>query len=92
MIPRALGVLGAGQMGAGIAQVAAVSGIQVTLADLSEKATSKGRASILRGLDRLVAKQQLTQESAAAALQRIQTVQSMQVHLVQLTRKHFAGV
>lgn len=79
VIPRLLGVVGAGQMGAGIAQVAAVSGLQVVLADLSQQALDKGRAGILKSLARQVKKQVMTEEAADLAMQRISTVHNFQV-------------
>lgn len=79
VIPRLLGVVGAGQMGAGIAQIAAVSGLQVVLADLSQQALDKGRAGILKSLARQVKKQVLTEEAADLAMQRISTVHDLQV-------------
>jgi len=45
-----VGVIGAGQMGSGIAQVAATSGMRVTLVDVSEAALDRGLASIKAGL------------------------------------------
>ena len=66
-------------MGAGIAQVAAVSGLQVVLADLSQQALDKGRAGILKSLARQVKKQVLTEEAADLAMQRISTVHNLQV-------------
>ena len=79
VIPRLLGVVGAGQMGAGIAQVAAVSGLHVVLADLSGQALDRGRAGILNSLARQVKKQVLTEEAADLAMQRISTVRNLQV-------------
>jgi 3-hydroxybutyryl-CoA dehydrogenase len=66
-----IGVIGAGQMGAGIAQVCATFGLQVTLVDLAEKQLEKGRATIEKSLGRLVSKDKLTQDEADNALQQI---------------------
>ncbi len=66
-----VGVIGAGQMGAGIAQVCATFGLQVTLVDVGEEQLEKGRATIDKSLSRLVSKEKLTQDQAGAALQRI---------------------
>ncbi|MBX7114454.1 MAG: 3-hydroxybutyryl-CoA dehydrogenase [Myxococcaceae bacterium] len=52
-------VVGAGQMGAGIAQVALAAGIKVTLADISAEAVAKGRARIESGFAKLVEKGKL---------------------------------
>jgi 3-hydroxybutyryl-CoA dehydrogenase len=55
-----VGVVGAGTMGHGIAQVAAQSGLEVTLVDVDPAALERGLAGIGRGLDRLVAKERLS--------------------------------
>lgn len=81
LVPRLLGVVGAGQMGAGIAQVAAMVGLQVTLTDLNQNATDRGKTHIHKALGRLVRKQTLSEEAADAAMQRIHTSHTMQVHL-----------
>lgn len=78
-MPRILGVVGAGQMGAGIAQVAAIAGLEVTVADLRQSALDKCRASILTSLARQVKKLTITEEAANLAVQRIKTAQSLQV-------------
>jgi 3-hydroxybutyryl-CoA dehydrogenase len=66
-------VVGAGQMGAGIAQVALVSGYSVTLVDVSAQALEKGRAGIEKGLSKLVEKARLSAEDKASALSRLAT-------------------
>ncbi|WP_121117209.1 3-hydroxyacyl-CoA dehydrogenase NAD-binding domain-containing protein [Croceibacterium ferulae] len=66
-----IGIIGAGQMGAGIAQVAAVSGANVFLADRDLAIADKARAGIGKRLARLVDKDQLSAEAAEAALNRI---------------------
>ena len=66
-----IGIIGAGQMGAGIAQVAAVSGAIVFLADRDLAIADKARAGIGKRLARLVDKDQLSAEAADAALARI---------------------
>jgi 3-hydroxybutyryl-CoA dehydrogenase len=55
-----IGVLGAGQMGSGIAQVSLMSGFQVLLADVSDAVLAKSRAAIGKGLDILVRKEKIT--------------------------------
>jgi 3-hydroxybutyryl-CoA dehydrogenase len=60
---RSIAVLGAGQMGAGIAQVAAAHGFQVALSDVSLERAQAGRSKILVQLDRLVEKGKLERES-----------------------------
>ena len=69
--PMNITVLGAGQMGAGIAQVFATHGHPVTLLDLSPAALERGRAAIADSLDRLVRKERLSAEERAATLGRI---------------------
>jgi 3-hydroxybutyryl-CoA dehydrogenase len=68
-----LGVVGAGTMGHGIAQVAAQAGLDVVLMDVSPQALERGMAGIAKSLDRLVAKGKLSGEDKAAALGRITT-------------------
>ena len=53
------GVIGAGQMGNGIAQVAATSGLQVLMSDIKEEFTARGLATITKNLDRSVEKGKL---------------------------------
>ena len=67
-------VIGAGQMGAGIAQVSAQAGYRVLLADVSIDAAEKGKAGVARQLGRLVEKEKLTAEDRDAALGRIEAV------------------
>ncbi|HNU82470.1 MAG: 3-hydroxybutyryl-CoA dehydrogenase [Acidobacteria bacterium] len=66
-----VGVVGAGTMGHGIAQVAAQAGFAVRLVDLSPEALAKGLAAIGGSLGKLAAKGRLTAEEAAAARARI---------------------
>jgi len=68
-----IGVIGAGQMGNGIAHVAAASGFQVKMLDISEAAIAKGIATITKNLDRMVAKGKLSEEDKVATLGRITT-------------------
>ncbi|MCG3174665.1 MAG: 3-hydroxybutyryl-CoA dehydrogenase [Myxococcota bacterium] len=72
MAVKTIGVIGAGQMGAGIAQTAAQSGYSVVLNDISQEYIGKGLTGIERGLDRLVAKEKITGEDRKAILGRIQ--------------------
>jgi 3-hydroxybutyryl-CoA dehydrogenase len=64
-------VVGAGQMGAGIAHVAAASGLSVLLADVSDDLVQRGRGTIEKNLDREVAKGKRSQEDKVAALGRL---------------------
>ncbi|CAI8859568.1 3-hydroxybutyryl-CoA dehydrogenase [Pseudomonas sp. IT-P176] len=68
-----IGVIGAGTMGNGIAQVCAVAGLQVTLIDIAESALQKALATVGKNLDRQVAKGSLSQEQKLAALGQIRT-------------------
>ena len=69
---KTIGVIGAGQMGAGIVQVAAVSGYRVLVSDIGLAQAEKGKAGIAKRLARAVEKEQLTQPDADAALARIE--------------------
>lgn len=68
-----VGVVGAGQMGSGIAHVCALAGYRVKLLDVSAEALEKALATIGRNMDRQVAKNQITVEAKAEALGRIAT-------------------
>ncbi|HSL91634.1 MAG TPA: 3-hydroxybutyryl-CoA dehydrogenase [Candidatus Limnocylindrales bacterium] len=59
---RTIGVVGAGQMGGGIAQVSLMSGFKVLLNDVSEALVSRGRAAIEKGLEILVRKEKIAAE------------------------------
>jgi len=69
-----IGVLGAGQMGSGIAQVAAAAGWAVRLADANLALAEKARGKIKGGLDKLVEKGRLAADAAAATVARITPV------------------
>jgi 3-hydroxybutyryl-CoA dehydrogenase len=71
---RTIGVLGAGQMGAGIAQVAAQAGYQVLLADVDQARADAGKAGIAKQLARLVEKGKLADGERAAIVERITAV------------------
>lgn len=68
-----IGVVGAGAMGNGIAQVFAVAGFSVVLQDLAEPALERARKTMEASLARQVKKGALEAEAAAAALARIET-------------------
>ena len=65
-------VIGAGQMGAGIAQVAAVAGFQVLLNDIKEEFVNRGLAYIQKNLTKSVAKGRLSADEKETVLSRIQ--------------------
>lgn len=64
-------VIGAGQMGSGIAQVCAQSGFSVTLHDVNEEQVKKGLATIEKLLQRSVEKERMTEEEKNETLNRI---------------------
>jgi 3-hydroxybutyryl-CoA dehydrogenase len=68
-----MAVLGAGQMGNGITQVAACAGIEVVMIDIQQEYVDKGIATIEKSLAKLVSKERMTQEDADAARARIST-------------------
>jgi 3-hydroxybutyryl-CoA dehydrogenase len=68
-----IGVVGAGQMGNGIAHVAAQAGYQVLLNDISDAALDKARATIERNLGRQLKKGRISEADAQATLGRITT-------------------
>ena len=68
-----IGVLGAGQMGSGIAQVSLMSGLQVVLNDVSDEILARSRAGIGKGLDILVRKEKITAQEKERALSGLQT-------------------
>lgn len=70
----AVGVIGAGQMGAGIAQVSAAAGYQVFLSDIDMDRAIAGKNGIAKSLDRLVSKEKMTRADADVLLARIEPV------------------
>ncbi|WP_460053193.1 3-hydroxybutyryl-CoA dehydrogenase [Pseudomonas sp. H1_A05] len=70
---QTIGVIGAGTMGNGIAQVCALAGFEVTLLDISASALEKALANVAKNLDRQIAKQTLSQAQKHLALEKIRT-------------------
>ncbi|MEC8735458.1 MAG: 3-hydroxybutyryl-CoA dehydrogenase [Candidatus Thermoplasmatota archaeon] len=68
-----LAVLGAGQMGNGITQVAACAGYDVIMIDIKQEFVDRGIATIEKSLAKLVSKERMTQDDADAARARIST-------------------
>jgi 3-hydroxybutyryl-CoA dehydrogenase len=69
-----IAVIGAGQMGAGIAQVSAQAGLQVYLSDISIELAEKGKSGIARMLAKAVEKEKIAQPDADKALSLIKPV------------------
>ena len=74
---KTIGVIGAGTMGNGIAQVFAQSGFSVTLVDVAEPMLDRARTSIEKSLARLVDKNKLTAADRDAAIGRLSTATSI---------------
>ncbi len=70
---RTIGVIGAGQMGAGIVHVAAQAGFSVHMADIDEAQLDAALATISRNMDRQIQRGRMTEDDKAAALGRITT-------------------
>lgn len=66
-----IGVVGAGTMGNGIAQVCAAAGFKVVLRDVSDEALNRGMVTIEKNLDRLLSKDKISAEEKQATLDRI---------------------
>ncbi|CAL8475612.1 3-hydroxybutyryl-CoA dehydrogenase [Caballeronia sp. S22] len=71
MTINSIGIVGAGTMGNGIAQIVATAGLEVVLIDVTEAALTKGVATLTGNLERLVAKGQLDIHGRDVALSRI---------------------
>lgn len=76
---KTIGVIGAGQMGSGIAQVAAQAGYGVVLLDVTEEALERGLGAIRRSLGKFLEKGRLTKEAYEATLGRIRTALSLEL-------------
>jgi 3-hydroxybutyryl-CoA dehydrogenase len=66
-----LGIIGAGTMGNGIAQICAGAGLRVTMVDISDAAVARGLAAVGSSLDRLVKKEKMTAADKDMTLSRI---------------------
>jgi 3-hydroxybutyryl-CoA dehydrogenase len=76
---RTLGVVGAGQMGNGIAQVAVIpGGLDVIVSDISDESLQRGLDTISKNLERLVAKGKLSAEQKKEALSRVRTTRRIE--------------
>lgn len=72
-----LGVIGAGQMGSGIAQVAAAAGLHVIMNDVSDEFIDRGFAAIEKSLKRMTQKGKLEEQEAQALMGRIEATTSL---------------
>ena len=75
-----IGVVGAGQMGNGIAQTAAAAGFDVVCSDVNDAAIARGKSTVAGSLARLVKKGTLTAEGAAAIDARITWTTDLKAH------------
>jgi len=78
MLPRTIGVVGAGQMGNGIAHAAAAAGFDVILTDLESRFLEKARGTIEKNLGREVSKGKRSAEEKDAALARVSTATGLE--------------
>jgi 3-hydroxybutyryl-CoA dehydrogenase len=74
---KKVGVIGSGQMGNGIAHVAALAGLDVVLNDVSDERLKSAMATINGHLSRQVAKQTITEDARKKALTRISTTETL---------------
>ena len=77
---KTVGVIGAGQMGNGIAHVSALAGYNVVMSDISDEALAKGMSTIERNMVRQVSRDLITHDEMTAALQRIDATASIKAH------------
>lgn len=77
-IPQVVGVIGAGQMGSGIAQVCATKGLDVIISDRSSELLERGIGSIKRQLKRLVRKGEMAEGVAAEISARVRPEQQLE--------------
>ncbi len=73
-----LGIVGAGQMGSGIAQVAAACGLSVVMNDIKDEFVEKGFSTIEKSLGRMVKKEKITEEEQKGILGRIEGSTSLE--------------
>ena len=69
---QSIGIIGAGTMGSGIAQVGVLAGLRVALVDVDEARVAQGHAAVTSGLDRMVKKGKLNAAERAGAIARLQ--------------------
>jgi 3-hydroxybutyryl-CoA dehydrogenase len=72
-----IGIVGAGTMGSGISQVAALTGYDIVMQDVSDEATSRGLGKIDKSLQRLVDREKITADAKDAAILKIRTTTNL---------------
>ncbi len=77
MAIKTIGVVGAGQMGSGIAQVAAASNFHVIMSDINEALVEMGKSNISRSLDRMVQKEKISSSQKKEIMDRIEGTTDM---------------
>ena len=75
---RTIGIVGAGQMGNGIAHVCALAGFDVMLNDVSAERLEAGVKTIQRNMDRQVHRQMISSDARDAGMRRIRTTTSLE--------------
>ncbi len=75
---KTLGVVGAGQMGSGIVQVAATTGLSVVMNDIKDEFVEGGFTTIEKSLDRMIKKEKITEEDKKGMLSRIEGSTSLE--------------
>jgi 3-hydroxybutyryl-CoA dehydrogenase len=73
-----IGIIGAGQMGAGVAQVAAQAGVNVMLNDVSEEFCKRGRETVERNLDRMIQRGRFKPEERDRIMRRVETTSQIE--------------
>lgn len=81
---KKIAVIGAGTMGNGIAHVFAQNGYQVNLVDISEDSLKKGIAVITKNLDRMIAKERITEDDKLATLGNIKNFTALEEGVAQV--------
>ncbi len=77
MIIKSVGVIGAGTMGNGIAQVCAAAGLKITMQDIAVEQLQAGLETITSSLDRMIKKEKITESDKLATLANIETATSI---------------
>ena len=72
-----IGIVGAGTMGSGISQIAALTGYDIVMQDVSDEATSRGLGTIDKSLQRLVDREKITADAKDAAIRKISTTTNL---------------